>query len=193
MYLDESADDEEFVEVPIKDAKTLQKERVLSKGKMSAYSTLLDNSTPGILPVFKNTNSYQQQHVEVSKFNDTKHPEELLEFFDKAPEVDWGEDLEYWSKEKISFEDVSLHSGLDFHHRYLGDGTPSSEKMLSSSTVSALRKRTTVIHSKPLGIITVFMFNRVAVWNETIKWKLLSKEGFKCLSGSWRNLSRFRR
>ncbi|KAI8578428.1 hypothetical protein K450DRAFT_272843 [Umbelopsis ramanniana AG] len=58
--------------------------------------------------------------------------EELLKV---APVVEWGEDLYYWDKQDVQFN----QSGLEYHHRFLGDGEGANK--LSDETLQSLKMR----------------------------------------------------
>ncbi|KAH8551528.1 hypothetical protein BGW37DRAFT_494019 [Umbelopsis sp. PMI_123] len=58
--------------------------------------------------------------------------EELLKI---APLVEWGEDLYYWDKQDVQFN----QSGLEYHHRFLGDGEGANT--LSDETLQGLKMR----------------------------------------------------
>ncbi|KAI8925562.1 hypothetical protein BC831DRAFT_401059 [Entophlyctis helioformis] len=56
-----------------------------------------------------------------------------------APVVPYGADLDFWDRDEVFFHEVSSHAGLEFHHRFLGDGP--SDRLLSEDAIKALRKR----------------------------------------------------
>ncbi|KAM3581306.1 hypothetical protein VKS41_006131 [Umbelopsis sp. WA50703] len=64
--------------------------------------------------------------------------EELLKV---APVVEWGDDLYYWDKQDVQFN----QSGLEYHHRFLGDGEGANT--LSEETLNALKMR--AVYYKP--------------------------------------------
>ncbi|KAJ2964417.1 hypothetical protein NQZ79_g628 [Umbelopsis isabellina] len=64
--------------------------------------------------------------------------EELLKI---APVVEWGDDLYYWDKQDVQFN----QSGLEYHHRFLGDGEGTNT--LSEETLNALKMR--AVYYKP--------------------------------------------
>eukprot|EP00158_Paraphelidium_tribonemae_P009355 Partr_v1_DN28842_c4_g1_i1_m33959 putative UV-stimulated scaffold protein A len=64
-----------------------------------------------------------------------------------APVVEYDQDLHYWDKEKIPFNT----SGIEFHHRFLGDGK--GENFLSAETMSSLKTRTVTYEAPPKPLV----------------------------------------
>lgn len=146
-------EDEEFIEVDVMDPEELRKRKgkrpldldasVSSKLNVSVSSDFL----PGMAPVFKSQidlpiecSSSMEKPTEIQ--NPTPVNPELSHLFDIAPIVPHAPDLDSWSKTP-TFQDISLHPGLEFHHRFLGDGPDSSERHLSTDTIRSLRQRVT--------------------------------------------------
>jgi hypothetical protein len=102
------------------------------------------SGTAGMKPVFRFTElnldaeSLESKIETNSKKGKFKDPQ-LQELFKIAPVVPFDEDLHFWSKEDILFNEVSANAGVDFHHRFLGDGP--SDKKLSKEAVDGLKKR----------------------------------------------------
>jgi Uncharacterized conserved protein (DUF2043) len=153
---DDSDEDEEFVKVPTGVLpKYKGKEVNKEKGKESAVGF-----SPGYTPVFKSDVSTLDLQTDKHQDPVNKRPKllhvnpELQELFAIAPEVPFDDDLHYWSKKSLTFEEVSMHSGMDFHHRFLGDGA-GSEKFISKETMQKLKQRRIVLEPQPTGEILV--------------------------------------
>ncbi|KAI9343113.1 hypothetical protein BDR26DRAFT_858570 [Obelidium mucronatum] len=63
-----------------------------------------------------------------------------------APVVDFDTDLYYWDKKEIPFNTT----GIDFHHRFLGDGR--GENMIPEHIMEDLRKRTVIVEPEHVEI-----------------------------------------
>jgi hypothetical protein len=57
----------------------------------------------------------------------------------RAPVVPFDQDLDYWDKTTVPFN----QSGLEFKHRFLGTGE--GDRELSKETLAELKKRTIVL------------------------------------------------
>ncbi|KAL2919819.1 hypothetical protein HK105_200736 [Polyrhizophydium stewartii] len=71
---------------------------------------------------------------------------ETAKLLDQAPIVPYDDDLYFWDKSNITFSSISAHAGLDFHHRFLGDGP--SDRTISDEALSGLRRRRVYLSSK---------------------------------------------
>ncbi|KAJ3014901.1 UNVERIFIED_CONTAM: hypothetical protein HDU68_000086 [Siphonaria sp. JEL0065] len=71
------------------------------------------------------------------------HNKDLLKV---APIVDYNQDLYYWDKKDIPFNTT----GIDFHHRFLGDGK--GENFIPEAIMQDLRKRTVVVEMEHVEI-----------------------------------------
>ncbi|KAJ1927155.1 hypothetical protein IWQ60_003166 [Tieghemiomyces parasiticus] len=60
---------------------------------------------------------------------------------EKAPVIEYGEDLYYWDKKEVGFN----QSGIEYKHRFFGEG--GGEKFLSQDTLEKLRTR--AVYLKP--------------------------------------------
>ena len=158
---DDEEEDEEFIEVPIEHPKK-------TKGKQVARPTT-QSITPGLKPVFKSrqdldplvptkdlNNSSQYKYMDGQNQLGRAHQDPLVpqvveSIHPTAPIVPYGEDLRFWSTDKVTFEQVSLHSGMAFKHRFYGEGPV--DKELSEETIQRLKQRSFYIEPKPLGEI----------------------------------------
>lgn len=160
VLIDED-EDEVFLEVPLKDQKDSQQKNCIKKN----LSPVVDHQyLPGYAPVYKNSVDSDQvpYHKVTQSLSDSEDIDQptssskdpsLIELFKIAPEVPYGHDLTYWSKSNVSFQDISLHPGLEFQHRFYGSGPDSSERQLTSETVQKLKQRTICMKSQRPGHI----------------------------------------
>lgn len=119
------------------------------KGERKAVPNTV-TSIPGLKPVFKtpSSNTAAIPAIELDAPTSSALESSQSALYSMAPIVPYGDDLEYWSKTNLSFQDVSLHSGLEYHHRFLGE--IDGDKNLSQDTLSQLRKRSRYLEPAPI-------------------------------------------
>ncbi|KAI8899518.1 hypothetical protein BC833DRAFT_585270 [Globomyces pollinis-pini] len=164
---DDSDEDEEFVEVDNEAISQNLESDVNSNLNQDTKEIINDNpvvtrKTKGLAMVFKNHDHDEYEHDITLKKQDSNETDildtptlkeskgkikaEYQDLVRLAPEVPYDQDLDYWGKEEIQFHEVSRNAGIDFHHRFLGEG--SSDQKLSSESVSNLKKRTIYVEQQ---------------------------------------------
>ena len=131
------------------------------KGKGKALDVQIQSSTPKSTtqPIYNmeshpkyytrsNTDNLQQPGTILDKTHD------IAELFKVAPEVSDDDDLYFWDKHDVTFNEISANAGIDFQHRFLGAGP--SDRVLSKEALAALKKRHVVLYSEPPKNIQVF-------------------------------------
>jgi hypothetical protein len=150
-----NSDEDEIFEEVGEDEKDGQMNRHpdSESNSISKHSPFIINST-GLKSVFGNCRNIGngEEVVEIDEQNAVDSiPEhidiELKELFTLAPVVPYDEDLHYWSKTNLSFNEISANAGVEFHHRFLGDGP--TEKPISEESLAALKKRN--IYLEPIS------------------------------------------
>jgi hypothetical protein len=144
----DSDENEEFEEIQVEGTVSTVQQKVKQQ-----HTVIPIKSFTGLSGVFKSREGEEDdptvgKRTVVNQEEEQNHsvPSHLKEYFEKAPVVEFDQDLEYWGKNNLTFADVSKHSGLEFKHRFLGEG--SSEKELSESTIEGLKKRVVVLPPK---------------------------------------------
>ena len=111
---------------------------------------------PGQRPVFESLNSddilakkYEHQKIEIdSPTKETFRDPSLEPLFEKAPVVEYGLDLEYWSSDATpKIEQFVAHPGLEARHRFNGSSANTDQEM-SNEFIQNLRKRTVYLNDK---------------------------------------------
>jgi hypothetical protein len=151
--LDQS-DDEDFEEI---DESYQLNISVIEKPKPSKKLPPVVQTFTGLAPVFKNPSQFNMgkrkigSDVEENSPVKFVPPTHLKEIYEKAPIVEYGDDLEYWGKSSLSFDDISKHGGMEFKHRYLGEGQ-GADKLVSTEVLEQLKKRTIIVDA-PVELI----------------------------------------
>ncbi|KAJ3313340.1 hypothetical protein HDV04_002146 [Boothiomyces sp. JEL0838] len=105
-------------------------------------SLVFTKKSTGLQPVFIKTNQTSPLEDEVEQ-PEIINPE-LKEYFEKAPIVEYGQDLEYWSQ-KPTFHQISSNAVLQ-SHRFMG---ASDDKELPLETIEQLTKRPVYLEPAP--------------------------------------------
>ncbi|KAK6099164.1 hypothetical protein MT418_000614 [Batrachochytrium dendrobatidis] len=130
----ENSDDEEmFEEVPDPElSEEFNREESIKPSNSPIPTIDTQMLEQPIQPVASGSETNQPQNC----YQDNSEFQKLLAL---APEVPYDNDLYYWDKQDVSFSSISSNAGLDFHHRFLGDGP--TDRVLSKDALSSLRKR----------------------------------------------------
>jgi hypothetical protein len=124
-------EEEEFVDVD--DLEVLVRgEDSIGEKRRELVPFMLTQDAPGLKPVFPGVVEGILPEEPV-----VRNPKRK-EWYEKAPVVPFDRDLEFWGQEHVSVAQVSQHSGLEYHHRFLGD---SSDQPLSGPALESLQKR----------------------------------------------------
>jgi len=135
--MEESDEEDEFEEVDLEeeistdlpgDAETIDPAPELTGPAPMSVKTLEE-----LKPVFVNYTPVELEQdptIAPSKFVDSVDEEEietirqefhppahLKELYELAPIVEYGQDLDFWGRNNLTFADVSKHGGLEFEHR----------------------------------------------------------------------------
>lgn len=129
-----------------------------NKGKVDNSKVIPVYSFTGLKPVFSSTTSLQNKVVTDDNLSPSEQELHIITrpssskatkrnpLFDQAPVVEWQPDLDHWSSKRVTFADISTHSGLEFKHRFLGEATEAShDKEVGNQVIEKLRKRTVVV------------------------------------------------
>ncbi|KAJ3284038.1 hypothetical protein HDU79_008534 [Rhizoclosmatium sp. JEL0117] len=136
---DDGFDDEEFEEIPIPEAAPAFLSQSLGGSSSSSSSNpppQRDESSATIAHSSSTSSSSKAPPRERVVLPAGSSIQDLLKV---APVVDFNQDLYYWDKKNVPFNTT----GIDFHHRFLGDGK--GENMIPESIMEDLRKRTVVV------------------------------------------------
>ncbi|KAJ3323267.1 hypothetical protein HDV06_002034 [Boothiomyces sp. JEL0866] len=137
---DESDDSNDFEDLDdYKPTETVQPTKAISPKKTHIYTM----KSKGLEPVFKQRNSFVP--IELEETTEEIVNPELKEYFDKAPVIEYGQDLEYWSQ-KPTFHQISSNAILQ-SHRFMGS---SDDKELPQETIEQLTKRAVFLEPAPL-------------------------------------------
>ena len=129
-----------------------------NKGKVDNSKVIPVYSFTGLKPVFSSSTTSLQNKVETDdnlspseqelpiSTRPTSSSTKRNPLFDQAPVVEWQPDLDHWSSKRVTFADISTHSGLEFKHRFLGEATEAShDKEVGNQVIEKLRKRMVVV------------------------------------------------
>jgi hypothetical protein len=166
---EEEEDDDEFVEVNpdltvVRNAKKQKepksvaekKRRLESSEKLAGFSvvsgandsTLMrDDAHEDPLSLFyQNKADKNKEYLDktTESVSITTIDDKTKELLGNAPVVEYDDDLFYWDKDEMQFNQAG--SGIPFSHRFYGEGT--GERTVPKSTLDNLRKRK-VIYKKP--------------------------------------------
>jgi hypothetical protein len=154
------SDEDEVFEEAESSTKAIPETIVLAQSVATSRSRKGENAIKHIVPTVVKSKGLKQvfgtppiHQIEVNfdsvpKVQSDNLNQDLKELFSKAPIVEYDQDLEYWSKTSLKFTDISSNSGLDYHHRFLGDGP--SNKSISKETLANMKKRVVYINDSEI-------------------------------------------
>lgn len=145
MGVDDSDEDEEFENV-VAPYYQLPKSTEIPVTTISSNPVFVieDGYVAGMTPVFTEPISSskiqgQEQETE-AKCIPLNITEAQRELYSLAPIIPFTPDLDYWGRESVSFQELSTHSGLEYHHRFLGD-SDAVDRMIPESELRRLKQR----------------------------------------------------
>lgn len=151
----DSEDEEVFEEVDDSFQMTSSSTAMKRESKFDNSKVIPVYSFTGLKPVYSSTadsvnvnnEDNNEDASQKMKDLDTKPgPSKRNPLFDQAPIVEWQPDLDHWSSKRVTFADISSHSGLEFKHRFLGEATEASyDKEVGTQVMDKLRKRLIVV------------------------------------------------
>ncbi|KAJ3273353.1 hypothetical protein HDV01_004570 [Terramyces sp. JEL0728] len=138
---DDSDDSGEFEDLD--DYEPTKEEQVSNEKDSHKKANVYTKRTTGLQPVFKQQETVPS--VEIDDIEPSEVDPALQEYFEKAPIVEYGQDLEYWSQ-KPTFHQISSNAILQ-SHRFMG---ASDDKELPQETIEQLTKRS--VYLEPAAV-----------------------------------------